>query len=116
MSQIRIRKSFRVISCTVATAAASCTAIRMDDMSGGVVQLPAVAGSGTLSVLSSATETGTYGQLYDSAGNAASVTVPAAATTAGTTYALPAAVASAPYIKLVGSANVTGVASEIIKS
>jgi len=38
MSQVRIRKSFRVISCTVATAASSCTAIRMDDMSGGVVQ------------------------------------------------------------------------------
>lgn len=118
MSQVKIKRQFRTVSASIATATSSSTTIRMDDMLYAAVQVPALAASGAvLQVWGNATETGTFTQLYGADGVAATVTVNANGTNVGTAYGLPAAAYGVPYIKLVAtSTNATAAAVVMIKS
>lgn len=117
MSQVKIKRLFRVVSVTVGTATGTSTTLRMDDMAGAVVQLPTISTSAaTINVWGNTTDTGTFAQLYDSAGAAAAITL-APSTTNQTVYAMPDAAYALPYVKLVAaSAAATCTASVVMKS
>jgi hypothetical protein len=117
MSQVKIKRNFRVATATVATATASCTTLRLEDMAGAVVQLPTITtAAATINVWGSTTDTGTFAQLYDSSGSAASITL-APSTTNQTMYALPDAAYAVPYVKLVAAnTNATATVSVVMKS
>ena len=118
MSQVKIKRQFRVVSATIATATASCTTLRLEDMASAVVQLPTLASSGAvIQVWGNTTDTGTFTQCYGSDGSAATITVPANSTNVGTTVALPSAAYGLAYAKLVAvSTNATAAATVILKS
>jgi hypothetical protein len=117
MSQVKIRRLSRSVSATIATSTSSSTTLRLDDMATAAVQLPTVGTSGTIQVWGNTTDTGTFVQAYGADGVAATITVPAGATANGTVYAMPAAAASLPYVKLVAAAaGVTASATVLFKS
>lgn len=118
MSQVKIKRQFRIVSATIATAAASSTTLRLEDMASAVVQLPALGTSGAvIQVWGNTTDTGTFTQLYGSDGVAATITVPANGTSVGTSVSLPAAANGLAYVKLVASAaGATAAASVTMKS
>ena len=117
MSQVRIRRSFRVVTATVTTATSTCTTLRLEDMAGAVMQLPTITtNAATIQCWGNITDTGTFAQLYDSAGSVASITL-APSTTNQTMYALPDASYAVPYLKLVAAnTNATAVVSIVMKS
>ena len=117
MSQVKIKRLFRVVTATVTTATGSCTTLRMDDMAGAVVELPTITtNAATIQVWGNDTDTGTFCQLYAADGSAASITL-APSTTNRTAYALPDAAYALPYIKLVGATtNATATVSVVMKS
>jgi len=117
MSQVRIRRSFRVVTATVATATASCTTLRLEDMAGAVMQLPTVTtNAATINVWGNTTDAGTFAQLYGSDGAVASITL-APSTTNQTMYSLPDASYAVPYVKLVAAnTNATATVSIVMKS
>lgn len=118
MSQVKIKRQFRVVTATIATATASSTTLRLEDMASAVVQLPVLGTSGAVvQVWGNTTDTGTFTQLYGADGVASTITVPANATNVGTSVALPAAANGLAYIKLVASATgATAAASITMKS
>jgi hypothetical protein len=117
MSQVRIRRSFRVVTATVATATASCTTLRLEDMAGAVMQLPTITtNAATINVWGNTTDAGAFAQLYGSDGAVASITL-APSTTNQTMYALPDAAYAVPYVKLVAAnTNATATVSIVMKS
>jgi hypothetical protein len=117
MSQVRIRRSFRVVTATVTTATSTCTTLRLEDMAGAVMQLPTITtNAATIQCWGNITDTGTFAQLYGSDGSAASITL-APSTTNQTMYALPDASYAVPYLKLVAAnTNATAVTSVVMKS
>ena len=117
MSQVKIRRLSRTVSATITTATSSSSTLRLEDMATAVVQLPAVAASGTLQVWGNSTDTGTFVQAYGADGVAATITIPAAATANGTVYAMPTATYGLQYVKLVAAAaGVTAAATVMFKS
>lgn len=118
MSQVKIKRQFRVVSVAIGTGTATSTTVRMDDMLYAAVQLPALASSGAvINVWGNTTDTGTFTQLYGADGAAASITVNANGTNLGTVHSLPTAAYGVPYVKLVAvSTNATASASVMIKS
>lgn len=117
MSQVKIKRQFRIVTATVATATASCTTLRMEDMAGAVVQIGTIStNAATLQVWGNTTDTGSFAQLYGSDGSVASITL-APSTSNGTVYAMPDAAYALPYVKLVAaSAAATATASVVMKS
>ena len=117
MSQVKIKRNFRVVTATVATATASCTTLRMEDMAGAVMQLPTITtNAATINVWGNITDSGTFAQLYDSSGSVAAITL-APSTTNQTMYALPDASYAVPYVKLVAAnTNATATVSVVMKS
>lgn len=117
MSQVKIKRQFRIVTATVATATASCTTLRLEDMAGFVVQLPTITtNAATINVWGNTTDTGTFAQLYAADGIAAAITL-APSTTNQTMYAGPDAAYAAPYIKLVAAnTNATATVSVVMKS
>lgn len=117
MSQVKIKRNFRVVTATVTTATASCTTLRMEDMAGAVMQLPTITtNAATINVWGNITDSGTFAQLYDSSGSVAAITL-APSTTNQTMYALPDASYALPYLKLVGAnTNATATVSVVMKS
>ena len=117
MSQVKIKRLFRVVTASVTTATSSSTTLRMDDMAGAVMQLPTITtNAATIQCWGNTTDTGTFAQLYGSDGSAASITL-APSTTNQTIYALPDAAYAVPYIKLVAaSTNATATVSVVMKS
>lgn len=117
MSQVKIKRQFRVVSATVTTATSTCTTLRMEDMAGAVVVLGTVStNAATFQVWGNTTESGSFSQLYDSSGSAASITL-APSSTNGTAYALPDAAYALPYLKLVAaSTNAATTATIVMKS
>jgi len=117
MSQVRIRRSFRVVTATVTTATASCTTLRLEDMAGAVMQLPTITtNAATINVWGNVTDTGIFAQLYDSSGAVAAVTL-VPSTNNPTMYALPDASYAVPYVKLVAAnTNATAVTTIVMKS
>ena len=117
MSQVKIKRLFRVVSATITTATSSSTTLRMDDMAGAVLELPTITtNAATINVWGNDTESGSFCQLYGSDGSAASITL-APSTVNRTAYALPDAVYAMPYVKLVAaSTNGTASATVVMKS
>lgn len=117
MSQVKIKRLFRVVTATVTTATSTCTTLRMEDMAGAVVELPTITtNAATIQVWGNDTDTGTFCQLYGSDGSAANITL-APSTTNRTAYALPDAAYALPYIKLVGATtNATATVNVVMKS
>ena len=117
MSQVKIKRLFRVVTATVTTATSTCTTLRMDDMAGAVVELPTITtNAATIQVWGNDTDSGTFCQLYGSDGAAASITL-APSTTNRTAYALPDAAYALPYVKLVAAnTNATATVSVVMKS
>jgi hypothetical protein len=117
MSQVKIKRLFRVVSATITTATGTCTTLRMDDMAGAVVELPTITtNAATIQVWGNDTDTGTFCQLYGSDGSAANITL-APSTTNYTAYALPDAAYAMPYVKLVAAnTNATAAVSVVMKS
>ena len=117
MSQVRIRRSFRVVTATVTTATSTCTTLRLEDMAGAVMQLPTITtNAATIQCWGNITDTGTFAQLYVSSGSVAAITL-APSTTNQTMYSLPDASYAVPYLKLVAAnTNATAVASIVMKS
>lgn len=119
MSQVKIKRQFRVITATIATSTASSTTLRLDDMAAAVVQLPVLATSGAvLQVWGNTVETGAFAQVYGADGTAATLTVPANGTNVATTVAFPAAANGLAYAKLVATSTnaTTATASVMLKS
>jgi hypothetical protein len=117
MSQVKIKRNFRVITATVTTATSTCTTLRMEDMAGAVMQLPTITtNAATINVWGNTTDTGTFSQLYGADGSVASITL-APSTTNQTMYALPDATYAVPYVKLVAAnTNATATVSVVMKS
>lgn len=117
MSQVKIKRNFRVVAATVTTATSTCTTLRLEDMAGAVVELPTITtNAATIQCWGNDTDTGTFAQLYGSDGSAASITL-APSTTNKTMYALPDATYAVPYLKLVAAnTNATAVVSVVMKS
>jgi len=117
MSQVKIKRNFRVITAAVTTATSTCTTLRMEDMAGAVMQLPTITtNAATINVWGNTTDTGTFAQLYGSDGAAATITL-APSTTNQTMYALPDATYAVPYVKLVAAnTNATATVSVVMKS
>jgi hypothetical protein len=110
MSQVKIKRLFRVVSATVSTATAAATTLRMDDMAGAILEMPTITtNASSIQVWGNDTETGSFCQLYDSSGAVASITL-APSTNNRTAYSLPDAAFAFPYIKLV-AANTNATAS-----
>jgi hypothetical protein len=103
MSQVKIKRLFRVVDVSVTTSTASATTLRTDDMAGAVLLIGTQnTNAATVQVWGSNTDTGTFGQLYDSSGSVQSITL-APSSTAGRCYALPDAAYALPYVKLVAA-------------
>lgn len=117
MSHVKIKRLFRVVTATITTATSSCTTLRMDDMAGGVVELPTITtNAATIQVWGNDTDTGSFCQLYGSDGAAANITL-APSTTNRTAYALPDAAYAMPYVKLVAATtNATATVNVVMKS
>lgn len=117
MSQVKIRRLFRVVTATVTTATSTCTTLRMEDMAGAVVELPTITtNAATLQVWGNDTETGSFCQLYGTDGAAANITL-APSTVNRTAYALPDAAYAMPYVKLVAATtNATATVNVVMKS
>jgi len=117
MSQVKIKRNFRVVTATVATATASCTTLRMEDMAGAIVELPTITtNAATINVWGNDTDTGSFCQLYGSDGSVASITL-APSTVNRTAYALPDSAYAFPYVKLVAAnTNATAVTTIVMKS
>lgn len=117
MSQVKIKRLFRVVSATITTATSTCTTLRMDDMAGAVLELPTITtNAATIQVWGNDTDTGTFCQLYGSDGAAANITL-APSTTNRTAYALPDAAYAMPYVKLVAAnTNATAAVTVVMKS
>jgi len=110
MSQVKIKRQFRIVTVNVGTATASCTTLRTEDMAGAVVQIGTIStnatlrtedmagavvqigtistNAATLQIWGNTDEAGTFARLYDAGGSAADITLAPSATVA-TVYALP---------------------------
>ena len=118
MSQVKIKRNFRVVgSVAVTTATSSSTTLRLEDMAGAVVELPTITtNAATIQVWGNDTDTGTFCQLYGSDGAAANITL-APSTTNRTAYSLPDAAYAMPYVKLVAAnTNATATVTVVMKS
>lgn len=114
MSEIRIKRRNRTIPLTLGTAVDAATAIRLDDMAGGVISVSALSTAATtLQLFGATSEAGSYGRVYDASGSAADITL-APDSSASQVYSLPDAVYALPYVRIVsGSTEATSVAAVV---
>ena len=117
MSQVKIKRQFRVVNVTITTATATSTTLRTEDMAGAVVQIGTIStNAATFQIFGNAVETGTFARLYDASGSASDITLAPSATVA-TVYALPDAAYALPFTKIVsGSTNSDCAATVVVKS
>lgn len=117
MSQVKIKRLFRVVTATITTATSTCTTLRMEDMAGAILELPTITtNAATINVWGNDTDSGSFCQLYGSDGSVASITL-APSTVNRTAYALPDAAYALPYVKLVAAnTNATATVSVVMKS
>lgn len=118
MSQVKIKRNFRVVaSVAVTTATSSSTTLRLEDMAGAVVELPTITtNAATIQVWGNDVDSGSFCQLYGSDGSAANITL-APSTVNRTAYALPDAAYAMPYVKLVAAnTNATATVTVVMKS
>lgn len=112
MSESKIRRKSKSYTVTLYTAVASCQAIPMADMAGGMVSMGTMnSNSVALNLYASDSEDGTYRQMHDFTGSPANITLQPS-TSVGKAYSLPDAAFGAQWIKLVSSTtNSTGVSA-----
>jgi hypothetical protein len=117
MSQVKIKRQFRIVTVNVGTATASCTTLRTEDMAGAVVQIGTIStNAATFQIWGNTDEAGTFARLYDAGGSAADITL-APSASVSTVYALPDAAFALPYTKIVAATtNSECVASVVVKS
>lgn len=117
MSQVKIKRLFRVVTATATTSTSTATTLRLDDMAGAAVLIGTQnTNAATLHVFGSSSDTGTFGKLYDSAGSVQSITL-SPSSTEGRVYAMPDAAYALPYVKLVsGTTNADATYTVIFKS
>jgi hypothetical protein len=117
MSQVKIKRQFRIVSATVTTAASTSTTLRADDMAGAVVELPTIStNAATLQVWGNDAADGDFARLYGPDGSASDITL-APSTTNKTIYSLPDAVFALPFFRLVAAnTNATATVSVVMKS
>ena len=117
MSQVKIKRQFRVVPATVTTAASTSTTLRLEDMAGAVVELPTITtNAATLQVWGNDASDGDFARLYGSDGSAADITL-APSTVNKTIYSLPDAAFAVPFLKLVAAnTNATATVSVVMKS
>jgi hypothetical protein len=117
MSQVKIKRQFRVVSATVTTATSTSTTLRLEDMAGAVVELPTITtNAATLQVWGNDAADGDFARLYGSDGSASDITL-APSTTNKTIYSLPDAAFAVPFLKLVAAnTNATATVSIVMKS
>ena len=61
MSQVKIKRNFRVVTATVTTATSTCTTLRLEDMAGAVMQLPTITtNAATIQVWGNTTDIGRF--------------------------------------------------------
>ena len=114
MSEIKIKRRGRIVSLTIGTATDAATAIRLDDMAGGIISVaPLPTAATTLQMYGATSEDGDYGRVYDASGSAADITlVPSSSATQ--IYSLPDALYALPFVRIVsGSTNATSVAAVV---
>lgn len=110
MSETRIKRRTRTLNLTIGTATDAATAIRLDDMAGGIISVGTMAtAASTLQLYGATSEDGDYRRVYGADGSAADITL-APSTSAGQVYSLPDAVYALPYVRIVsGSTAATAV-------
>jgi hypothetical protein len=112
MAEPRIRRRFRAVPVTIATAAAGSTALRWDEVAGGSLLIGTSSQTTTVSSVqvqlwASTASDGTYSRLYDASGSAADLTIVRDSVNS-TSYALPDACYGVGALKLVaGSTHLT---------
>jgi len=114
MSDSKIRRKAKAYDATLYTAVASCVAVPMVDMAGGVVSVGTMSSNASaLNVYVSEEENGTFVQLHDNVGSPANITLQPS-TAVGKAYALPDAAFAAQWVKLASSTtNSTGVVATV---
>ena len=110
MSETRIKRRTRTLNLTIGTATDAATAIRLDDMAGGIISVGTMAtAASTLQLYGATQEAGPYRRVYGADGSAADITL-APSTSAGQVYSLPDAVYALPFVRIVsGSTAATAV-------
>jgi hypothetical protein len=117
VTRTRIERMSRAATVTVGTSTGTSTTLRIDDMVGAVLIMPAiVATSATVQVWGASTDTGTFGLLYGASGAAATITM-VPSTASPTAYAVPNAIGGTPFVRfVVGSTAATATATVVAKS
>ena len=107
MSDSKIRRKSKVVSCTLFTATAACDTLQMWDMAGGVLEMGTVnTNATTISLWVADTTNGPFCQLYNADGSVANITL-APSTNDPRAYALPDAAFASHFVKFV-AANTAG--------
>jgi hypothetical protein len=115
MSEIKIKRRIRSVSITLGTATAAATALRLDDMAGGIISVGTMATSAsTLQMFGATEEAGPYRRVYGADGSAADVTL-APSTADGRIYSLPDSAYALPYVRIVsGNTHATAVPAVVV--
>jgi hypothetical protein len=85
---------------TIGTSAANSDAVGMGGFAGGVIRIPASNGNTTLTFFHSDSDTGTFQQMYDTAGAAISATI---SSTLAADVPLPSTLTDCHWVKVVGN-------------
>ena len=118
MSEPKIRRKYKSVPVTLATATAAATTIRWDDVAGGSLLMGTGATSATtIQVWGADSTSGTFGRVYDSSGVAAEITL-AQSSTEARVYQIPDAAYGVGAIKLVAgqAAGTSATAIVLLKS
>ena len=115
MSEIKIKRRTRSVEITLGTATADATALRLDDMAGGIISVGTMATSAsTLQMFGATEEAGPYRRVYGADGSAADVTL-APSTADGRIYSLPDSAYALPYVRIVsGNTHATAVPAVVV--
>jgi hypothetical protein len=107
MSDSKIRRKSKVLTCTLFTATAACDTLPMWDMAGGVLEMGTiVTAATTINLWVADTTNGPFCQLYAADGSVANITL-APSTNDPRAYALPDAAFASHFVKFV-AANTAG--------
>jgi hypothetical protein len=102
VSEAVIKRKTRVVSFSLSDTLSGSSAIRADDMAGGVLSVGTVStNAASVQIFCSQTIDGEYRRLRATDGVAADITL-SPSTTLGSVYSLPDSAFSVPFMKIVG--------------
>ena len=102
--QVRIKRLTKVVSVTIGTDTTTATAVRMGDAAGVALLVGPLTASATVNIYGGGDQDG--GGMFADAGAAYALTL--ATATTSSCYSLPDGLFGAAFIRLVGSAPLTG--------